>query len=192
MTDIPTSATAITYHDAGHGPAVVLLHPTGLGPPPLTELAARLAVDHRVIVPARRGYGQTEGRRPPTSLDDHVDDLALLLSGLGISSATFVGVSAGATIVFALGRRRPALVPGGVAHEPLIGHLAPGLHEAVSHGIDQMLADPDPRAVSTFVVDLVGVDTWNRLPASWRTGVERQAAATRAEAPLYPAFSPTE
>jgi pimeloyl-ACP methyl ester carboxylesterase len=181
----------ISFERSGRGPAVVLLHPTGLGPAPLAPLVERLELRHRVIVPSRRGYAGSEGLAPPTSLDDQLDDLAGVLDRLDLRSATFVGISGGATLVLALGLRRPDLLDGGLAHEPLIGPLAPGLHAAVSSAIGQMLATDAPMAVSSFIAELIGVDVWNRLAPAWRDDVERHAAATRSEAPFYPAFSPT-
>lgn len=190
---MPQGATRepISYERSGEGPAVVLLHPTGLGPGPLQPLADRLEPDHLVIVPARRGYGTSTGLAAPRSMDDHIDDLIALLDELGLASATFVGVSGGATLLLALAIRCPERIDGGLAHEPLIGNLAPDLHAAVADAIERMLEDPSPRAVSVFVADLIGVETWNRLTPTWRDAVEQQAAATRAEARFYPAFEPT-
>jgi len=181
----------ISVERSGQGPAVVLLHPTGLGPAPFGPLVSRLRQRHLVVVPARRGYAGSEGLRPATSLDDHLDDLTAALDRLDIGAATFVGVSGGATLLLALAIRHPDRVDGGLAHEPLIGPLAPDLHEAVAAAIAQMLADDTPMAVSTFIAELIGVEVWNRLSPAWRDAVERHAGATRTEAPFYPAFAPT-
>ncbi|MGZ4709972.1 MAG: alpha/beta fold hydrolase [Acidimicrobiales bacterium] len=181
----------ISFERSGRGPAVVLLHPTGIGPAPLTPLAERLRRRHLVVLPARRGYAGSEGLTPPTSMGDQLDDLAARLDHLGLTSATFVGISGGATLVLALAIRFPELVDGGLAHEPLIGPLAPGLHAAVRGAIEAMLADHSSMAVSTFIAELIGVEMWNRLAPAWRDDVERYAAATCAEAPFYPTFAPT-
>ena len=137
---------SISYERSGAGPAVVLLHPTGLGPGPLQPLADRLDADHLVIVPARRGYAPSAGLAHARSMDDHLDDLLGLLDELALPSATFVGVSGGATLLLALAIRCPERIDGGLAHEPLIGSLAPDLHAAVAEAIERMLDDPSSRS----------------------------------------------
>jgi pimeloyl-ACP methyl ester carboxylesterase len=181
----------ISFERAGRGRTVVVLHPLGLGPGPLRPMADRLSDHHDVVVPARRGYGPDEALTGPRDLEDHLDDLLTLLDALELESATFVGVSAGATLVLALAIEHPDVVDAGLAHEPLIGPLAPELHETVSEAIGQLLADGSPKAVAAFVADLIGVEAWNRLRPEWRAAVEAHADAALAEACAYPAFAPT-
>ena len=77
-------------------------------------------------------------------MDDQLDDLIGLLDELGLPSATFVGISGGATLLLALGVRCPERIDAGLAHEPLIGGLAPDLHGSVTEAIERMLDDPEP------------------------------------------------
>ncbi len=186
-------------HDRlGHGPTVVLLHPTGLGPAVLLPFAERLAVTgHDVVVPHRRGYGRSASLDAATTLDDHVDDLTRLLDDLVAGGAdqpiTLVGVSAGATIALALSTRRPHVDLRVLAHEPLIGPLAPLLHARVSGRIDRLLARQDrPLELSLFISELIGRLTWNALPAAWRDGVERNRLAALAEVGFYGSFELSE
>jgi pimeloyl-ACP methyl ester carboxylesterase len=184
----------LAYDRLGHGPTVVLLHPTGLGPAVLLPFAERLgATDHDVVVPHRRRYGRSASLEAAATLDDHVDDLALLLDDLAAGDndrpITLVGVSAGATIALAFATRHPEVDVRILAHEPLIGPLAPLLHARVSGRIDRLRAREDrPLELSLFISELIGRPTWNALPAAWRDGVERNHDAALAEVGFYASF----
>lgn len=184
----------IAYDRIGHGPTVVLLHPTGLGPAVLLPFAERLALDHDVVVPHRRGYGRSAALDAPTSLDDHLDDLDGLLGlvrGTGVTTpVTLVGISAGATISLAFAARHPHADVRILAHEPLFGPLAELLDARVTGRIDRLLArSTQPLELSLFISELIGLSTWNALPAAWRDGVERNREAALAEVGLYAGFA---
>ena len=184
----------IAYDRFGHGASVVLLHPTGLGPAVLVPFAERLAATHDVVVPHRRGYGRSAALDPARTLDDHVDDLAALLDDLAGAGppapVTLVGISAGATICLAYAARARTPAVRFLAHEPLFGPLSPSLHARVTGRIDRLIARADqPLELSLFISELIGLPTWNALPAAWRTGVEQNRAAALAEVGFYAAFA---
>ena len=187
-------ATPIAYDRFGHGPTVVLLHPTGLGPAVLAPFAERLAPDHDVVIPHRRGYGRSAALDAPVSLDDHLDDLTMVLELVqpvdDSEPVTLVGISAGATIALAYAAHHPTTDLRILAHEPLFGPLAPLLHGRVTGRIDRLLARADqPLELSLFISELVGLPTWNALPAAWREGVEANRGAALAEVGFYAAFA---
>src|SRR5262245_45374780 len=53
----------------------------------------------RVIAPDLAGYGESEGRQGPTTLDDFARDLVSLLDQLGVQHAVVAGLSMGGQIV---------------------------------------------------------------------------------------------
>jgi pimeloyl-ACP methyl ester carboxylesterase len=148
-----------------------------------------------VIIPERRGYGASADLPRPDSLDDAADDLAGLLDRLGLDRITVVGVSAGATLSLAFALRHPDRTAGGLSHEPLLGPIAPTLHEIVTGRIATLASETDDdeeAAVSVFMSELVGTPTWNRLLPAWRDEVRTNAAITRHEVALFPSFAVDE
>ena len=93
------------FADEGRGDPVVLLHAFPLDGTMWDEQRVHLARTHRVIVPDLRGFGRSATLPPPKSLDEHADDVARMLDGLGIERATVAGLSMGGYIAFALARR---------------------------------------------------------------------------------------
>ena len=166
---------------------VVLVHGVGVGAWSYEAVAADLAVDHEVVVPHRRGYGDTAGLDPAPSLDRQVADLVDLAG----RPATFVGVSGGATLVLALALAAPELVAAAVVHEPVIGPLAPDLHAELRAAADRLASTPGGAGALAFVEALVGPDTWCRLTPAQVAEVARRGDVVRAEVPLFLAFSPT-
>ncbi len=181
--------------DAGEGPVVVLVHGVGIGVWAFAEVAAALAADHRVLVPHRRGYGSDDGPvEVPGSatVEEQVDDLRGVLAARGIEEATFVGVSGGATLVLALAIMAPAVVRAAVVHEPVIGPLAPALHEVLKAAAARLATAPSGRVgVRDFMSGLVGEDRIAALPASGYAAVLRRWQVVRAEVPEFIAFAPT-
>ena len=92
--------------------------------------------------------------------------------------------------MLALAIDHPELVDAGLAHEPLIGPLAPRLHAIVSEAIDQLLASDSPKALQAFVADLVGVEAWNHLRPEWRDDVVSNTSAALGEARVLPGVRP--
>ncbi len=60
----------------------------------------------------KRGHGLSETAAPPQRIDQHVDDLAGLLDGLGVKNAVVCGLSVGGMIALGLADRRRDLVRG--------------------------------------------------------------------------------
>jgi len=97
-------------HEAGSGPAVVLLH----GFPELAlswqpQVRALVNAGFHVIVPNQRGYGWTD---VPESIESYdlvhlTDDIAALLDKLGIERAVFAGHDWGGFVAWAMPLRYP-------------------------------------------------------------------------------------
>ena len=102
----------MAYSDRGqrHPMALLLVHGFPLDHRLWAAQTAALASDMRVIAPDLCGFGQTESRPGPLSMETHADDLAALLDHLKIRTAVVAGLSMGGYIAFAFWRRHPARV----------------------------------------------------------------------------------
>ncbi|HMI82670.1 MAG TPA: alpha/beta fold hydrolase [Polyangiaceae bacterium] len=105
MTD--TLRTGPKFADEGRGDPIVFLHAFPLDATMWDAERAELSRDRRVIVPDLRGFGASATLSAPSVLDEHADDIARLLTGLGIERATVAGLSMGGYIALALARRHP-------------------------------------------------------------------------------------
>lgn len=88
----------------GQGPRVVLIHGWGLHGGVFEDLAARLAVDHAVIVPDLPGHG----RSPDGPLDP--DDVSRALMEQVGGAAVWLGWSLGALVALSAARQFPEQV----------------------------------------------------------------------------------
>jgi 3-oxoadipate enol-lactonase len=107
----------LAYHDAGQGPAVLLLHAAIGDSRGWDLLAPRLARHHRVISFDARGFGRSSRPDKPFSL---VEDVRELMDGLGLADAALVGNSMGAATAVDFALAYPERVAGLVL-------VAPGL-----------------------------------------------------------------
>ncbi len=106
--EIEINGIRMHYEEAGVGPAVVLIHAFPLAGTMWRQQVAALAPHFRVIVPDLRGFGASDAPPGPYLMDTQADDLAALLTHLGLSRAAIVGLSMGGYIAFALWRRHHA------------------------------------------------------------------------------------
>ncbi len=105
MTDM--AAAELAHDDAGHGPAVVLIHGHPFNRTMWAPQLAALRDRFRVIAPDLRGYGDspvTPGTVPMAQL---AADVSHLLDGQGIATAALVGLSMGGLVVMELAAAQP-------------------------------------------------------------------------------------
>ena len=96
----------LTFESTGDGPPVVLV--PGASPVAWGSVPQRLAArGHRAITYARRGYPPNDHLGLASSLREHTDDLAELLSECGPSAV--VGWSSGGVVALDLALRSPKL-----------------------------------------------------------------------------------
>lgn len=133
---------AIHYHEAGEGPALVLLHGSGPGVSAWSNFGGTLAAfadRFRVLAPDLPGFGRSatpELDRPYHRIAS--DAVLRLLDGLGIERAHVLGNSAGGSVAARFALDNPSRVdrlvlmgPGGVG--------TPVLGPSPSEGIKRLL-----------------------------------------------------
>lgn len=100
----------LAYSDEGQGPPIVFLHAFPLNRTMWTPQVKALKDTHRVITIDLRGHGESDAPMWRYTLEQFADDIIALLQHLEIPRATFVGLSMGGYILFALYRKYPEYV----------------------------------------------------------------------------------
>jgi len=98
------------YTTLGHGPDVILLHPTPTHHAFWLPVAQRLADRYRLILIDLRGHGQSVAEMPisgPFTMQQLTQDVHHVLQSLEIRSAAFVGCSIGGYLLYEYWRRFP-------------------------------------------------------------------------------------
>jgi pimeloyl-ACP methyl ester carboxylesterase len=176
---------ASVHLDLGQGPDVVLVHGVGAGPETFTPVVDLLADRHRCVVVDRPGGGGG----PAVPLLEQADQVAELLTELGIASGRFVGVSGGATLGLLLAIRHPGSFADYVLHEPLVGHHAPDLHARFTRAAARAALGPD--ATMAVVREVMGEGAWEALGPDGRRSANGQVDRWRAEIAAFAAFDPS-
>ena len=106
----------------GEGRPLVLVPGAGGDGDQYDALAAHLSAYRTVVTYDRRANSRSP--RPAdyagTTIEEQADDVAMLLTALGLGSATVFGNSLGAAIALCCALRSPALVDGLIVHEPAL------------------------------------------------------------------------
>jgi 3-oxoadipate enol-lactonase len=101
-----TSASGVTFLEAGKGPLVLLLHAFPLSSAMWRPQIESLRNEYRVVAPDLRGFGSTPGFTGAPSVDQMADDAAALLDELKIQAPVVVGgLSMGGYVALAFARR---------------------------------------------------------------------------------------
>jgi len=100
------------FGEAGHGPAIVLLHAFPLNRHMWNEVADGLTGDAYVLAVDMPGFGRSPAPESDTSLEDVADGVVVLLDRLGIKRAVVAGLSMGGYVALALAGRHPTRVSG--------------------------------------------------------------------------------
>jgi pimeloyl-ACP methyl ester carboxylesterase len=103
----------IAYSDDGQGSALVLLHAFAADRTLWQPQVHALSGKHRVIAVDLRGFGasgRTDGNA--VEVDRYADDVAALLTGIGLAPSVIGGISLGGYVALALAERHPHLLRG--------------------------------------------------------------------------------
>jgi Lysophospholipase len=112
----------------GSGDPVVLLHGSGGGLHSWARVAALLAADHSLWMPARRGYGPSDVPSGPTSFPDEVADVRAVVEAARESSGRpvhLVGASYGAILALHTAAADPRDLRSLAIFEPLLFAAGP-------------------------------------------------------------------
>lgn len=146
----------LAVHEAGSGPAVVLLHGfPGLAFTWRHQIPALVGAGYRVIVPDLRGYGRSDA---PKAVEDYdiahlTGDLVGLLDALGVEKAVFMGHDWGGLLAWQIPLLHEARVAGVIGvNTPFIPHwmlwLHPDLVNAALPKGQTFVADPKVDPIS--------------------------------------------
>ncbi len=113
----------LTYHRAGTGPAILLMHGLGGNADTWALQMADLADRFDVIAWDAPGFGSSDVRGSDQT--DFADAALELLDGLGIAKATVVGHSMGGLIAMTMADSAPGKVAAMVLSSPAQGHGHP-------------------------------------------------------------------
>jgi len=104
---IQANGTTLHVRVGGSGPAVLLIHGYGESGDMWEPLAAKLVVDHTVIVPDLRGMGLST--HPPGGYDKKTQgrDMASLLDALNVGQVEVVGHDIGNMVAYAFAAQEP-------------------------------------------------------------------------------------
>jgi 3-oxoadipate enol-lactonase len=100
----------LAYSDEGQGPPIIFLHAFPLNQTMWKPQVAAFKEQYRVITIDLRGHGESDAPMWRYTLEQFADDIIALLQHLEIPQATFVGLSMGGYILFALYRKYPEYV----------------------------------------------------------------------------------
>lgn len=100
----------LAYSDEGQGHPMVFLHAFPLNRTMWDPQMAALKDHYRVITIDLRGHGESDAPMWRYTMEQFADDIIALLQHLSIPQATFVGLSMGGYILFALYRKYPEYV----------------------------------------------------------------------------------
>jgi pimeloyl-ACP methyl ester carboxylesterase len=151
---------AVSYREAGAGPALVCLHGIGSQSGSWVRQIEGLAPHFRVVAWDAPGYGESDRLPAETpSAGDYAGALAALLDGLGIARATLVASSLGALVAGAFAARWPQRARSLVLLNPAGGYggataqereekLAVRLDRLARLGPNGMAEDPSPGMLS--------------------------------------------
>lgn len=149
------NGTVLYTEQAGDGPSLVFVHGMCGDAQVWADQVERLDDRFRCTTYDRRGHTRSPRTDVAESVELHADDLAALITQLGLAPTIVVGSSGGARITLDLIRRYPELVRGAVLSEPPVGALAPDAFAAMIGEVAPAVRDAaethgPPAAVDAF------------------------------------------
>jgi pimeloyl-ACP methyl ester carboxylesterase len=108
--DAEVNGVKLHYLIEGEGPPVILLHGYAETSHMWLPLIARLAVNHTVIAPDLRGFGDSGTPMDGYTKKEMAQDIHALAASLGVKSAAVVGHDIGLMVAYAYAAQYPAEV----------------------------------------------------------------------------------
>lgn len=168
------------------GDPLVLVHGSWVDHHNWDAVAPAFSQTFRVLTYDRRGHSQSQRPARPSTMREHVADLAALIERLGLQPAHVAGNSLGGSIALRLAGERPELLRSVIVHEPpLIGLLRdepgrPQMLETVSGHqrtvLERLRAGDSEGAARLFLETMAfGPGSWNRLSSNGRETLVKNA-----------------
>lgn len=132
----------IAYRDVGAGPPIVMLHNGGTSSTIWRHQVDALSDRHRIVVVDLPGFGASPRPSRPASLAEIVDAIEALIRAEDLAPTLLVGNCMGTNIAASLARRRPDLVRGILAINPLTEASFDGGRIGFLHRMDRVAATP--------------------------------------------------
>jgi pimeloyl-ACP methyl ester carboxylesterase len=151
--EIEANGTTLYTEQSGHGPSLVFVHGMCGDARVWADQAQRLGDRFVCTTYDRRGHTRSPRTDATESVELHADDLAALITTLGLAPTVVVGSSGGARITLDLTRRYPDLVRGAVLSEPPVGALAPAAFEAMIGEVAPAVREAADRSGPAAAVD---------------------------------------
>ena len=142
METFSSDGRTIAYCDSGSGPAVVMLHNGGTSSTIWRNQIEDLTGRHRVVAVDLPGFGASPRPDVPAQLGDLVDLVIDLVVAEDLAPALFVGNCMGTNIAATVARRRPELVSGILAVNPLTEASFGGGQIGLLHRMERVAATP--------------------------------------------------
>ena len=142
----------IAYHQVGAGdPAIIFIHGAYSNRRGFGFQEEYFSPNHRCVAVDLRGHGESDKPDDVYTMDRHGDDVAELISHLGLNRPVLVGQSMAGQVIIAAAARHPDLV-GAIASLDSPSNI-PGWHQR-HHGPYQHLMTPDKPFRETLVAFL--------------------------------------
>ena len=151
----------LEYWDAGAGPPLVFVHGVATSGDLWAADLADAALDSRLIVYNRRGYGRSSSS--PGDWHAHAQDAIQLIEKLDAFPATLIGYSGGAMIALDIVLHRPDLVSRLLLLDPAVN-----LKRCLTPGLARTLATV--RLLRSLRRDRRAAEFWLRYVSSYSTG----------------------
>lgn len=169
MPHVLANDVRLHYEKVGAGAPILCIHGTSSSALVWGDALAPLAELGRVVSYDRRGCTRSERPHPYdiTSVREHADDAAALLTRLLASPAVVIGRSYGGEVALDLALRHPHAVRALVLLEPAVLALAPSAAALVEPLTARVLETSrrDPDAVAeVFLRAVAGDATWEAFP----------------------------
>jgi pimeloyl-ACP methyl ester carboxylesterase len=157
------------YEDTGgNGEAIIFSHGILLDSTMFKPQVAALRDRYRCIVWDERGHGRTGGKTlPPFSYYDSANDLAALLSFLGVSSAILVGVSQGAFLGMRCALTYPKRVRALILIATQTGIDEPMTQQGYDDILDAWIANELPEEIAGTIEHILFGSGWCGA-AAWK------------------------
>ena len=170
MPEIQLPGIRLYYEEHGEGIPILCIHGTSSSAMAWQRSFADLARLGRVIAYDRRGCTRSERPDPylTSSMSEHADDAAALLSALSATPAIVIGRSYGGEVAVHLALHYPEHVRALVLLEGALSSSVPAARQWTDKMTERLrtVADRDIDAVAEVLIrDVLGGAVWEQFPA---------------------------